>query len=113
MHDTQYSRQQVVTHTHLKGRLEVILITLGKHLVGVGGGSVLVEILEVLQVGAEVLLTVATGACEDELSFQLQGENRQKKKKGSKFFVWIAPFSTWMCNDSFNGVTLNRRKIIL
>ena len=113
MHDTQYSRQQLVMHTYLKGRLEVILVTLGKHLVGVGGRSVLVEIFEVLQVGAKVFLTVATGSCEDELGFQLQRENKQKDKKWYNVFCWIAPFSTWMWYDSFNGVTLNRRKIIL
>lgn len=60
-------------HTHLERGLQVVLVALGEELVGVGCGSVLVEVLQVLQVGAEVLLTVAAGAREDELGFQLGG----------------------------------------
>lgn len=59
------------TQTNLERGLKVVLVALGEEFIGVGRGPVLVEVLQVLQVGSEVLLTVATGACEDELGIQL------------------------------------------
>lgn len=65
------------TEAYLKWRLQVVFVALGKELVGVGCRSVLVEILQVLQVRSEVLLSVAAGSCEDELGLQL---DKHKKK---------------------------------
>lgn len=56
---------------YLERRLQVVFIAFGKELVGVGRRPVLVEVFEVLQVGAEVLVCVPTGSCDDELHLQL------------------------------------------
>jgi len=68
-----YTSWWYTTRTHLERGLQVVLVALGEELVGIGRGSVLVEVFQVLQVGAEVLLTVAAGAGEDELGPQLGG----------------------------------------
>ena len=64
------------TNAHLERGLQVVFVALGEELIGVGRGPVLAEVLQVLQVGAEVFLTVTAGACEDELGLQLGGANR-------------------------------------
>lgn len=59
---------------YLEGRLQVVFIALGKELIRIGCGPVLVEVFQVLQVGSEVLVSVPTGAHEDELGLQLWKE---------------------------------------
>lgn len=63
---------------YLEGRLQVVFVALGKELVSVGRRSVLIEVLQVLQVRAEVLLSVAAGSCEDELGLQLDEETHEE-----------------------------------
>lgn len=57
---------------YLEGRLQVVFVALGEELVGIGCRPVLVEVFQVLQVRPKVLLSVATGPCEDELGLQLR-----------------------------------------
>ena len=59
---------------YLEGRLQVVFVALGEELVGIGCRPVLVEVFQVLQVGSEVLLSVATGSRENELGLQLRKE---------------------------------------
>lgn len=57
---------------HLERRLQVVFVAFGEELVGIGGGAVLVQVLQILQVGSKVLLRVAAGPREDELGLQLR-----------------------------------------
>ena len=57
--------------THLEWGLQVIFIALGKEFIGIGWRSVLAQVFQVLEVGAELLLWVVVGACDDELYLQL------------------------------------------
>lgn len=72
---------KIRTEAHLEWRLQVVFVALGKELVGVGCRSVLVEVLQVLQVRSEVLLSVAAGSCEDELRLQLDKEKTNIKRR--------------------------------
>ena len=58
--------------SYLEGGLQVVFIAFGKELIWIRGRTVLVEVFQVLQVGAEVLLSVAAGAGEHELGLQLR-----------------------------------------
>lgn len=71
----------ITSAADLERGLQVVFVALGKELVGVGSRSVLVEILQVLQVRSELLLAVAAGSCEDELGLQLvEGKTNIKRR---------------------------------
>lgn len=78
----------VGSEANLEWRLQVVFVALGKELVGVGCRSVLVEVLQVLQVRSEVLLSVAAGSCEDELGLQLDAEKQTAKEE-----LWCLQYS--------------------
>lgn len=83
---------------YLEGGLQVVFVALGEELVGVGCRSVLVEVLQVLQVGSEVLLSVATGSCEDELGLQLKKDSHSHKQhlywlvRNLRGVCWLIPW---------------------
>lgn len=95
-----YAHARTRTLLYLKWRLQVVFIAFGKELVGIGCRPVLIEVFQVLQVGTEVLLSVATDACKDELGLQL------RKKMGSLkcracFWLVINP-----CQKSYTALYL-------
>lgn len=78
------------TEAHLEWRLQVVFVALGKELIRVGCRSVLVEVLQVLQVRSEVLLSVAADSCENKLCLQLGEKNHKQTNKKKRRVMLFA-----------------------